>query len=344
MYRFQNDYSENAHPSILQKLVDMQLEQNGGYGMDDYCLRATKHIKKHLDYENADIHFLAGGTIMNLTVISHVLKPYEAVISAYTGHISQHECGAIEATGHKVVTVDSKDGKLTPKQIAPVLAEHEDEFWVAPKLVYISNPTEIGTVYTKEELENLYSYCKQEGLLLYIDGARLSMALAVPHCNLTMKDLPHLCDFLFIGGTKVGALFGEALAIFHEDYKQNFRHQLKQRGAMLAKGWVLGVQFEQLFQENLYFELGKHANEMAMKIKDGFEKAGCKFLSKSDTNQQFPILPKIWKEKLAQKYVFANWLTISDNEHCVRFCTSWATKEEEVMNLLNDIEQLAKEN
>lgn len=258
MYSFQNDYSEGAHPNILRALETINYHQNNSYGLDEHSHAARELIQEALEDYSADIHFIAGGTLTNLTFISHVLKPYEAVISAQTGHINTHETGAIEATGHKVISVPAEDGKLNPDLIRPVLDLHENEHWVEPRLVYISNPTEIGTLYTKEELEILYSFCQRHHLYLYIDGARLAAALAAEEVShLTFPDLPKLCDAFYIGGTKSGAMFGEALVLIREDFKEHFRFNMKQRGAILAKGWMIGVQFEELFKDNLYIELGK---------------------------------------------------------------------------------------
>lgn len=340
MYSFKNDYSENAHPSILNQLVAMGLEQNNGYGIDIHCENAKSFIRRDLQCEEAEIHFLPGGTITNLTAISHVLKPYEAIISSTTGHINIHECGAIEATGHKVLTPPHDDGKLTPELIAPILEAHEDEFFVHPAMVYISNPTEVGTIYTKQELATLSSYCKANNLILFVDGARLPMALAVPECGLEMKDFQDLADILFIGGTKVGALFGEALVIFKKDLQERFRFSMKHRGAMLAKGWLLGVQFEQLFMDGLYYELGKHAVKMALLLKDAMSEAGISFLTDSKTNQQFPILPNKLKALIEEKYCISDWSKPDENHTCVRFCTSWATKEENVQTFIEDFKTM----
>ena len=340
MYSFKNDYSENAHPAILNKLVEMDLEQNNGYGIDRHCNHAKELIQQYIQCEEAEIHFVPGGTIANLTMISHVLKPYEAVISSTTGHINIHECGAIEATGHKVLTPPSDDGKLTPELIAPILEAHEDEFWVRPAMVYISNPTELGTIYTKEEMERLYAYCNSHDLILYVDGARLPMALAAPNCKIEMKDFQNLTDLLFIGGTKVGALFGEALVIFRKDLQERFRFSMKHHGAMLAKGWLLGVQFEELFADGLYFELGRHADRMAMLLKKAMVKAGIEFLTDSPTNQQFPILPNKLKKKIEEKYVISDWSKPDDEHTCVRFCTSWATKEGDILRFIEDFKEM----
>ena len=270
MYSFQNDYSEGAHPNILRALETINYHQNNSYGLDEHCDNARDKIQEALENYGVDIHFITGGTLTNLTFLSHALRPYEAVISADTGHINTHETGAIEASGHKVLSIPCTDGKLTADLIRPVLKQHENEHWVEPRLVYISLPTELGTVYTKEELEKLYQFCKRHNLYLYIDGARLAMALAVEETQLTLKDLPDLCDAFYIGGTKNGAMFGEALILVNDDLKDHFRFNMKQRGAILAKGWMIGVQFEELFQDNLYLELGKRSVALAQRLKEGF--------------------------------------------------------------------------
>ena len=284
MYSFQNDYSEGEHPNILRALETINYHQNNSYGLDEHCDNARDKIQEALENYGVDIHFITGGTLTNLTFLSHALRPYEAVISADTGHINTHETGAIEASGHKVLSIPCTDGKLTADLIRPVLKQHENEHWVEPRLVYISLPTELGTVYTKEELEKLYQFCKRHNLYLYIDGARLAMALAVEETQLTLKDLPDLCDAFYIGGTKNGAMFGEALILVNDDLKDHFRFNMKQRGAILAKGWMIGVQFEELFQDNLYLELGKRSVALAQRLKQGFIDCKIPFLCDSPTN------------------------------------------------------------
>lgn len=297
MYSFQNDYSEGAHPNILRALETINYHQNNSYGLDEHCDNARDKIQEALENYGVDIHFITGGTLTNLTFLSHALRPYEAVISADTGHINTHETGAIEASGHKVLSIPCTDGKLTADLIRPVLKQHENEHWVEPRLVYISLPTELGTVYTKEELEKLYQFCKRHNLYLYIDGARLAMALAVEETQLTLKDLPDLCDAFYIGGTKNGAMFGEALILVNDDLKDHFRFNMKQRGAILAKGWMIGVQFEELFQDNLYLELGKRSVALAQRLKEGFIDCKIPFLCDSPTNQLFPIFPNEFAKK-----------------------------------------------
>jgi threonine aldolase len=336
MYSFMNDYSEGAHPKILEALSKASREQSEAYGKDIHSLHATELIRRELGRRDVDVHFLMGGTQTNLTAISSFLRPHEAAVCAVTGHIHVHETGAIEATGHKVVTVPSKDGKLTPELVQLVLNEHSDEHMVKPKLVYISDSTEIGTIYSKSELVNLNTFCKVNSLYLYLDGARLGSALTASGNDLTMQDLAGLTDAFYIGGTKNGALLGEALVICNPALKEDFRFLLKQRGAMLAKGMVLGVQFEELFQNRLYFELAAHANDMAARIRKTIADAGFDFLASSPTNQLFPILPDDLIEKLREKYDFSLWKKLKDSTSAVRLVTSWATPEHVVEAFVQD--------
>ena len=339
MYSFQNDYSEGAHPNILRALETINYHQNNSYGLDEHCDNARDKIQEALENYGVDIHFITGGTLTNLTFLSHALRPYEAVISADTGHINTHETGAIEASGHKVLSIPCTDGKLTADLIRPVLKQHENEHWVEPRLVYISLPTELGTVYTKEELEKLYQFCKRHSLYLYIDGARLAMALAVEETHLTLKDLPDLCDAFYIGGTKNGAMFGEALVLVNDDLKDHFRFNMKQRGAILAKGWMIGVQFEELFQDNLYLELGKRSVALAQRLKEGFIDCKIPFLCDSPTNQLFPILPDAFAEKINENYITTFQCKPDETHTCLRFCTSWATNEQAVEDFIKDLKQ-----
>lgn len=340
MYSFNNDYSEYGHPSVLEAIMRLGMEQNVGYGTDKHCENARQLIRKQLNREDVDIHFLAGGTVTNLCAISHALMQYEGVIAPETGHIAVHETGAIEASGHKVLTVSTENGKLTPALIEPVLERHENEHMVLPKMVYLSQTTELGTVYTKQELEALSQYCKERGLLLYLDGARLSAGLAVKETGLSFSDLPNLVDMFYIGGTKSGAVFGEALVIIKEELKDKFRYSIKQRGGMFAKGFLLGVQFEELFKDGLYFEMGRHANKMAQKIKEAFTGLGYPLLADSSTNQIFVILPEHIVEELNKYYLTMVEKRIDEKHLCIRFVTSWATKEEEVLGLVDFIRQI----
>ncbi len=340
-YSFKNDYSEGAHQNILNALIETNLKQQDGYGEDDYSQRAIDIIKRKLKNKKADIHFVSGGTQANLIVISSILRPYESVIAANTGHINTHETGAIEATGHKVNTIDTIDGKLTPEGIKAVLDDHPDEHMVKPRLVYISNTTEIGTVYKKKELEELYSFCKAHDLFLFLDGARLGSALCARDNDLSLSELAKLVDVFYIGGTKNGGLLGEAIVINNGELQPYFRFNIKQKGGLLAKGRLLGVQFMELFRDNLYFELAKHANAMAYKISDRLKKLGYEFLTEPASNQIFPILTNELIDELNKKYAFYVWAKVDNDKSAVRLVTSWATKEEVINNFIKDIEVLS---
>lgn len=337
MYSFKNDYSEGAHSRILNALVETNLEQTDGYGTDQYTERSVNLLKKKIDREDVDIHLLVGGTQVNLTAISAFLRPHQAAIGADTSHINCHETGAIEATGHKVITMKTNDGKLTPNLIQNVVDSHSDEDMVQPKLVYISNSTELGTLYTKAELIDLHDCCKRNKLLLYLDGARLGSALVAEENDLTLADIAKLVDAFYIGGTKNGALFGEALVICNDELKEDFRYFIKQKGGLLAKGRLLGIQFEELFKDDLYFELAKHANKMALMLKGAIVDEEYKFLTESFTNQQFPIFPNNLIEKLSEKYSFNIERVIDSNYTAIRLVTSWATKEEIVLEFIEDL-------
>ncbi|MDR2914897.1 MAG: low specificity L-threonine aldolase [Tannerella sp.] len=344
MIRFECDYAEGAHPQILERLVQTNFEQTKGYGEDEYCESARNIIRRLCKNESADIHFLVGGTQTNTTVIASILRPHQGVISAATGHINVHETGAIEATGHKVLALPTDNGKLTAEQIEQAYTEHwndaNHEHVVQPGMVYISNPTEGGTIYTRQELQVLSDVCRKNNLPLFMDGARIGYGLAAENNTLTLPDIAEMCDVFYIGGTKVGALFGEAVVITNDTLKKDFRYLIKQRGGMLAKGRLLGIQFETLLGDGLYFEISRHAVQMAMMIRNTFRAKGFSFLCESPTNQQFPVLTKEQIKKLSQKYAFELWTKIDDNQAAVRFCTSWATHEEDVQALIKDIENL----
>ncbi|MCR3757544.1 low specificity L-threonine aldolase [Clostridium felsineum] len=344
MLRFDCDYTEGSHPKILEKLMATNYEQTVGYGEDDYCKKAAEIIKEKCSRDNLDVHFFVGGTQTNLTVISAALRPHQGAITAITGHINTHETGAIEATGHKVLTAPSTDGKITSHQIQAIYDNHykdsSPEHTVQPKLVYISNPTEIGTIYSKTELTAISETCKKNNLLLYMDGARLGYGLCAEGNDLDLQSIAKLCDAFYIGGTKIGALFGEALVISNSTLKSDFRYFIKQKGGLLAKGRLLGIQFTTLFEDDLYYDMSNHANEMATLIKNAFIKKGYKFLSASNTNQQFPILPNEVIEKLKSNYIFSYWEKVDENHSAVRFCTSWATKKEAVLKLIASIENI----
>lgn len=342
MYSFKNDYSEGAHKSILEALLETNMIQETGYGEDSFTEKAKELIKEKLQNKEASIHLLSGGTQTNLIAISAFLRPHEALISANTGHILVHETGAIEATGHKIISVPSKDGKLVSEDIVNVLESHTDEHMVRPKLVYISNSTEIGTVYTKEELENLYNCCRENRLILFVDGARLGSALCAEGNELTLEDMGRFSDAFYIGGTKNGALFGEALVIINESLKEDFRFHIKQKGGLLAKGRALGLQFFKLFENDLYFDLAKHANQMSKILSDGIRELGYKFLIDSNSNQVFPILPNEIIKKLEKNYAFYIWEKFDEENSVIRLVTSWATPKEEVEVFVEELKKISK--
>ena len=332
-----NDYSEGAHSNILEALLQTNLKQQNGYSDDDYSLEAKKILCEKIKNNNADIHFVSGGTQANLIIISSILKGYESVIAAKSAHINIHEAGAIEATGHKIHSIDSSDGKLSPEHIKPILEEHTDEHMVIPAMVFISNSTELGTVYKKHELKKLSAFCRQNNLILYLDGARLGVALSSNENDLSLPELAKLVDVFYFGGTKNGALIGEAIVIINDKLKQNFRFHLKQHGALLAKGRLLRIQFVELLKNDLYLDLSKHANYMAVKLSKGIAELGYNFLTKPESNQIFPILPNSIIEKLSKKHGFYVWHKGDINMSVIRLVTSWATKEEGINEFLYDL-------
>lgn len=339
MISFMNDYSEGAHPRILELLLQSNLEQNTGYGEDIHSEKAKEYIKRELKRNDVDIHFIPGGTQTNLLVISSFLRPYQCVIAADTGHINVHETGAVEATGHKVVTVPAVDGKLTVAGIMKALNNHEGEHMVQPKMVYLSDTTELGTIYTKAELTAIHDLCREHGLILFLDGARLASALTCRMNDLTLEDIAKLTDVFYIGGTKNGALLGEALVICREDLKQDFRYLIKHRGAMMAKGFVMGIQFEALFEartgkEPLYFELGRHANTMAEKIAEALQGCGFAFYATVSSNQLFPILPDDMLDPLSKEFIYSVQARVDREHTAIRLVTSWATAADNVDQLI----------
>lgn len=338
MYNFKNDYSDGAHPSILAKLIETNFVSQLGYGDDDYSKEARALLKQKINNPDAVVFFLSGGTQTNLILTSFLLRIHEAVISAKTGHISANEAGAIEATGHKVITVETKNGKLNRDHIGEVLQEYSlKPHMVKPRMVYISNSTELGTVYTKTELVDLYDFCKKNELLLYLDGARLGHGLMASNSDLTLSDIAKLTDVFYIGATKNGALLGEAIIFNKPTLATDFEFSLKQKGALLAKGRILAIQFLELFKDDLYFVLAKHANVMAMKIVDAAKEKGYLFLTDSTTNQIFPIIPNEAIEKLSKKYLFYVWKKIDEHQSAIRIITSWTTEEAHVDEFIKDI-------
>lgn len=334
MIFLRNDYSLGAHPKVLQALSDTNMIHSVGYGLDPYCEEARKVICNLCHCPDADVHFLMGGTQTNLTALSAFLRPHHAIIAADTAHICVHETGSIEATGHKIYHVPNENGKITPKQIEDAYLLHTDEHMVKPKLVYVSNTTEIGTVYTKDELTAIRNICNQYNLLLFVDGARMGSALACPQSQLTLTDMAQLTDAFYIGGTKNGALFGEALVITNEDLKEDFRYIVKQKGGMMAKGRLLGLQFLELLKDDLYFQLAEHANHMAQLLQMEMKKKDYSFLVDSPTNQIFPIVTNTQKQQLSQFISFEDWKIYDKTHTVIRFVTSWGTTESEIHRVL----------
>lgn len=342
MIRFNCDYLEGAHPQIMERLLETNFVQTPGYGEDEFCESARKIIKEKCGAPDAYVQFLVGGTQTNTTVIASILKPYQGVLSANTGHINVHETGAIEATGHKVLALTSEDGKLTAAQVQEAYdthwADESHEHIVQPGMVYISHPTENGTLYKKEELQALYETCKRLGLPLFMDGARLGYGLMSEGSDITWQDLAAYTDVFYIGGTKVGALFGEAVVITNPALAKDFRYMIKQRGGMLAKGRLLGIQFETLLKDGLYEEIAGKAVKQAMRLKEAFLEKGYPLLYNSYTNQQYPIMPNSQLDQLRKKYSFEMWAKMDEEYSAVRFCTSWATKDEDVEALIQDLD------
>lgn len=345
MIYFHNDYSEGCHPKVLERLINTNLEQTPGYGEDCYCREAADMIRKLCGSDDLAVHFLVGGTQANLTVITAALRPHQAALGPVSAHINVHETGAVEATGHKVLGVPSTDGKITAAQVREVVTAHRAsgsfEHEAQPKLVYISNPTELGTLYTLAELEALSATCKEMGLYLFLDGARLGYGLAATGNDVSMKDIARLCDVFYIGGTKVGALFGEAVVISNPALKEDFRYIIKQRGGMLAKGRLLGVQFGALLDNGLYFEIAAKAVHLADQLRATFDEIGASYLVPGITNQIFPILPDRLLDELAKNFMFTEMERIDDTHRAVRFCTSWATTQENVDALRAELKRLA---
>lgn len=335
-HSFLNDYSEGAHPRVLQLLSSSNLTQEAGYGEDSLSLRAADLLRAATGIADADVHLVSGGTQANLIALASMLRPYESIIAADSAHILVHETGAIEATGHKISGVPTSDGKLLPDQVRAVVAQHGDEHMVSPRVVYLSQATEFGTIYSKAELSALSSTCRELGLYLYVDGARIAPALVSASSDMTLHELASLVDMLYIGGTKNGALLGEALVINAPALKDHFRFHLKQRGALLAKGRLLGAQFVALFEDDLYFELARHANAMAMRLADGLRASGVEFLTEPVTNQVFPVLADNQIAALRAHYSFHVWTRVDPRRSAIRLVTSWATPDSAVDGFLAD--------
>ena len=337
MYYFNNDYNAMCHPAVMDRMYAISRQHFPGYSTDSCCSSAAALIRKLCRREDLAVHFLVGGTQTNLTVIAASLRPHQAVIGADTAHVQVHETGAIEATGHKVIAVPSKDGKVTARQVEQLVLLHRNdsdaEHIAQPKMVYISNSTELGTIYTKDELYALSEVCNRLGLLLFMDGARLGYALTASDNDLTLEDIATCCDVFYIGGTKVGAMFGEAVVIRNPSIAEDFRYMIKQRGGMLAKGWLLGAQFEALLTDDLYFRIARHANVQADRIRYTLAQIGCRMLMETTTNQIFPILSDDVLKVLAERFTFAEMGRIDEFHRAVRFCTSWDTDPQIVTSL-----------
>ncbi len=344
MFNFQCDYTEGAHKNIIDALVKTNMEQTSGYGVDAYCESAKAKIRAACGAPDADVHFLVGGTQTNTTVISSVLRPYQGAVCAAEGHIAVHETGAIESTGHKVLSLPCENGKITAEQIKNYFAAHyaseTAEHEVQPGMVYISFPTECGTIYSKSELSAIHAVCKEYDVPLFVDGARLGYGLADPRCDMTLAEFAKECDIFYIGGTKCGALFGEAVVIMNKKYAKDFRYCIKRHGGMFAKGRLLGIQFDTLFTDNLYFDITRGAVESALRIRKAFEEKGISFFGNSMTNQQFPILTDAQIEFLSKNSLPEFWCNADGGKKVVRFCASWATTVEAVDTLVSDIEKM----
>lgn len=340
MINFKNDYNKIAHPRILEAMIKYNDDSYVGYGLDTISDRAKEAIKKHITVD-VDIHFLVGGTSANKIVIAHSLRPYEAVISVKTGHICVHETGAIEATGHRIIEVEGVDGKMLPSSIETVIKTHTDEHMVLPKMVYITQATELGTLYTKEELINIYNICKKYNLYLFLDGARLAVAL--DKSDITLDDLAKYTDVYYIGGTKNGAMLGEAVIISNEEIKKCFRFSIKQNGGMYAKGFVAGIQFYELFKDGLYFELGKHSNEMAQTLAAYLINRGFTLAQDQVTNQIFVNVSNEWYNKLQEFTLFELWEDLGENK-VIRLVTNYSTTNKDVTEFFKKIDDVLEKN
>lgn len=337
MLYFLNDYSEGAHEKVLQHLIDTNMEQLPGYGTDHYCEEAKEKIKKACGCEDAEVFLLTGGTQTNQIVIDTMLQPYEGVVAAQTGHVSTHEAGAIEFTGHKVLTLPEKNGKICAADLKNLVetfyGDENHEHMVFPGMVYISHPTEYGTLYTKKELEEISEVCHKYDLPLFLDGARLGYGLVSPETDVTLEDIARYTDVFYIGGTKVGALCGEAV-VFTKKAPKHFMTMVKQQGALLAKGRLLGIQFDTLFTDDLYTKISKNAIETAMKLKKALQEKGYQLYLDSPTNQQFVVLENKKKEELGKKVQFDFWEKYDEDHTVIRFATSWGTKMEDIDALI----------
>lgn len=344
MIRWNNDYNHGAHPRILQAFADTNHENYEGYGLDEWCRAAADEIRGHMPDADVDIHFMLGGTQANYTMIDASLRTYQGIICADSGHIQVHETGAVEHTGHKIHVVPGVDGKITAAEVEKEAAAYQNsdiqEHVTEPKMVFLSFPSEYGTIYSRKELEEIREVCTRYGLYLLIDGARMGYGLGAEGNDVTLADLAAAADIFYIGGTKCGAMMGEAVVIVNDELKRHFRSCMKQNGGLLAKGWVLGLQFYTLFHDGLYFQITEQADRYAMEIRDAFHAKGIASYIESPTNQQFVLLTREQMDALGKRHIFEQEFQTGDGRCCVRFCTSWSTTREEVDLLLEDIEAL----
>lgn len=343
MIYFRSDYSQGAHPRVLDALIKTNEEHTDGYALDPHSEHAEQIIKDMIGRQDCQVYMMVGGTPTNIITIASALKPYEAVVALKAGHIYIHECGGVEASGHRVLTVDGCDGKLTPESIEQAWGEYEDDHTVIPKMAYISNTTESGTIYTKAELEALSRACKKRDMYLYMDGARLGAALTCEENDLTIRDIAQLVDAFYIGGTKNGALLGEAVVVLNDSINDHYRWMIKQNCGMLAKGRLIGVQFEALLEggeESLFYEIARHENAMAKMLREGIAEAGYAFDGNSKTNQLFPILPEAAVRKLEEDFFFYDWAPYGDGHRVIRLVTSWGTTEDDVKAFLRALKAL----
>lgn len=344
MYRFDNDYNCGAHPLVLRALQEYNEEGYDGYGMDPWCEKASEEIRRHLGTPQAAVHFLEGGTQANRTVIAAALRPWQSVLCADTGHIHVHETGAVENAGHKIEVIPSEDGILTAEQVQERVAAYREseiqEHITQPKMLYISHPTEMGAIYSRAQLEQLHQVCRKYGMYLFLDGARLSYGLESENSDMTLKDIARLTDCFTIGGTKCGTLVGEAVVLCNPQLQCGFRSAMKQNGAMMAKGWLLGLQFYTLFRDGIYFEIARQANEYAQRIRRAFEDEGIEPAMDTHTNQLFVVLERRQLEYLEKNYIFQHWQQVDEDHIMIRICTSWSTTREQVDALVSNIERL----
>ena len=345
MIFFRSDYGQGAHPAVLRALTETNAEHTDGYGLDPHCERAAGLIRQLVGREDCAVHFMIGGTSCNVTVIAAGLRPYESVVAARSGHAYTHETGAVEATGHRVVTMDGVDGKLTPELIDRAWEEYEDEHTALPRMVYLSQPTELGTLYSRAELAAISEKCRARDMLLYVDGARLGAALTAGGNDLPIRELARLCDAFYIGGTKNGALFGEALVVVNSALNDHFRWMIKRQCGMLAKGRLLGVQFEALLDggaDSVYFKAAAHANEMAERLRQGLAALSVPFFVASQTNQVFPTLPAAVVKALEEDAFFYEWVPEKEGKITIRLVTGWDTDPGDVAAFLSRVSALLK--